>query len=145
MKSWKWYVKQYKKDPIYGREKVERGKMSKKSYEKIVKDRKRSKQFEKENGFACEEVWNLDNSIAKFIYVRLAYLRDNHAGVPGTLDIAYGDVDEANKEWIRILNVMVEGFYLYTKKESFLWNEDEKFLWKLTMQYFSEYFTSLWD
>ena len=164
MKNWKWYAKQFKKFPFYRITKdsylyidddeltEEENAAARKAEQKKAKKRARkARRFEKKWGFAYEECWNLDNTIAKFLYPRLAHLRDNHMGSPSQLlDIDYigGKVVDENtvhEKWDYILDTMTRGFYLYTTKEDYEMTEEEKALWKETKQLFVKYFECLWD
>ena len=145
MNSWKWYSKKYMKDPLYRLTNWKIERLSKKDAKKIAKRVRHARQFEKEHGFAFEDCWNLDNAIAKFLYPRLAYLRDKHMGVPGTLDAQFEHLEDADAEWTRILDVMTRGFYLYSLDEEYYWTEEDKELWADTLSYFTQYFSALWD
>lgn len=66
-------------------------------------------------------------------------------GVPGIIDSQFEQIEEADKEWIRILNVMTKGFYLYATKEDYEMSEEDKKIWIEAMEYFKEFFSCLWD
>jgi hypothetical protein len=151
MKSWKWYAKQLRENPPF---RLDESKSyswikSHKKRKKFIKiDRKaaqRARDFEKENGFAFEDCWNLDVAIAKFLYPRLAYLRDNHKGVPAIIDSEFETIEESDKEWTRILNRMTKGFYVYAAKEDYEYTDDEKALIEETKELLIKYFSCLWD
>ena len=109
-----------------------------------------SQDFYKENGFYFEEIWNLDIEICRFLAPRLAFLRDNHTGFPGQLckfDDNFNVIneDEAREKWNKILDTMVDGFYLYMSKDEFDLTIDEKKTINKALKYFKKYFTALWD
>lgn len=146
MKSWKWYVKQLKKNPPFrlGEDKNNWMK-SKKQAKKDKKNASRARSFEKENGFAYEDCWNLNLAIAKFLYPRLAYLRDNHVGVPAILSTNFETIEEADEEWTKILNQMTKGFYIFASKEDYDYTEQDKALIENAKKLLIEYFSALWD
>lgn len=109
-----------------------------------------SQDFYKKNDFYFEEVWNLDIEICRFLLPRLAFLRDNHSGVPGSLcklDESFNVIneEESREKWNKILNTMVDGFYLYISKEEFDLTEEEKKTINKALKYLKKYFKSLWD
>ena len=109
-----------------------------------------SQDFYKENGFYFEEIWNLDIEICRFLAPRLAFLRDNHTGFPGQLckfddDFNVINEEEAREKWNKILDTMVDGFYLYMSKDEFDLTIDEKKTINKALKYFKKYFTALWD
>lgn len=77
---------------------------------------------EDEEGFCEREFFNLDYTLALYIYPRLCYYRDNISDliVPGVLcGVEYSDIREEEKEkmkkekeekWHEILDKMIEGF-----------------------------------
>lgn len=163
MKFWKWYVKQFKKFPFYRITKdsyiyidddeltdEENAAARKVEQKKAKKRARKARRFEKKWGFRYEECWNLGNTIAKFLYPRLAYLRDNHIGSPAAIqDIeeASGKIVDENyvhKKWNEVLDTLTRGFYLYATKEDYEMNEEEKELWKETKRLFVKYFECLW-
>ena len=109
-----------------------------------------SQDFYRENGFYFEEIWNLDIEICRFLAPRLAFLRDNHTGFPGQLckfDDNFNVIneEEAREKWNKILDTMVDGFYLYMSKDEFDLTIDEKKTINKALKYFKKYFTALWD
>lgn len=127
--TWKWYAKQALKNPAYRISKIDD------RYEK-------ARAFKKKWGFHYEDTWNLDDTLATFLYPRLAFLRDNHYGHPTFENLEPKDWDN---EWIRILDTMTRGFYLYSKKEDYEWTDDETKLWEETKKLFIQYYSTLWD
>jgi hypothetical protein len=114
------------------------------------KDKKRykeSKKFYKKNGFYFEDSWNLDASIAAFILPRLVQLRDVGQGCPSSLvnNDKSPNQNECHIEWRKILNTMINGYYLYCTKEHFDWKEKDFELWRQTKQLTMQYYESLWD
>ena len=88
-------------------------------------------------GFDNSELWNLDGTIAKFIYPRLkAFLEksDESQAIPGPF--------ETYEEWRNILEQMVKGFELLASDR--IKADDEIELEKKALQLFSEYFFGLW-
>ena len=109
-----------------------------------------SQDFYREHGFYFEEIWNLDIEICRFLAPRLAFLRDNHTGFPGQLckfDDNFNVIneEEAREKWNKILDTMVDGFYLYMSKDEFDLTIDEKKTINKALKYFKKYFTALWD
>ena len=109
-----------------------------------------SQDFYKENGFYFEEIWNLDIEICRFLAPRLTFLKDNHTGFPGQLckfDDNFNVIneEEAREKWNKILDTMVDGFYLYMSKDEFDLTIDEKKTINKALKYFKKYFTALWD
>ena len=104
----------------------------------------------KQRGFDDSEIWNLDIEICRFLAPRLAFLRDNHTGFPGQLckfDDNFNVIneEEAREKWNKILDTMVDGFYLYMSKDEFDLTIDEKKTINKALKYFKKYFTALWD
>lgn len=109
-----------------------------------------SQDFYKKNDFYFEEVWNLDIEICRFLLPRLAFLRDNHSGVPESLcklDESFNVIneEESREKWNKILDTMVSGFYLYISKEELDLTEEEKKTINKALKYLKKYFKSLWD
>ena len=129
MKSWKWYAKQFLKNPFYRVTKkpdivytededttAEEAILANRRCKREAKKKyNKARRFEKKWGFAYEDCWCLDTAAAKFLYPRLAYLRDNHCGAPGRLVADYATEQDAHQAWTRILDTMARGFYLYVK------------------------------
>lgn len=123
------------------------------------------REFVKEHGFSFTDAWGLDHVIACFIAPRLAYLRDNHTGYPGSFyteakKIAnitkIPDVDElADAMWIEILDEMIEAFCLIIDEEEPILNlsyseydkerRKRELLIKKGLAAFATYYQSLWD
>lgn len=144
MKSWKFYAKKCLKHPVFKLSQKtlcwRRG-MSKKKKKDDLKRIKEARAFEKKWGFAYEETWNLNDSVAKYLYPRLAYLRDHACGYPST----FIDCKDGAQQWAGILDVMTRGFYLYATKDDLEWTEEENALWEETMELFVKYYCDLWD
>ena len=105
------------------------------------KRQKKADDFEKKHGFRYEDSWNLDNSIACYILPRLVWLRDTTHGYPSE----FVKEKDGAKEWEKILNEMIYGFYLYVSKDSALWDDDEKKIWLRAKCWFIKYYSNLWD
>lgn len=100
-----------------------------------------------------EECWNLDNYFAANILVHLIHYKEQQIGCPGTLlelDENFNPINEdaAFKEWQKILDDMIKGFYLYCVADvMFL---DDKMLREYNttvnraFSLFKEYFSALW-
>ena len=87
-----------------------------------------------ERGFDNSELWNLDGTIAKFIYPRLKAFLECSDGVRPS-DMTY-------EEWKAILEKMVNGFELMASDR--IKTDDEEELENKALKLFSEYFFTLW-
>lgn len=88
-------------------------------------------------GFDDTEHWNLDNSIASYIYPRLKKFREDPLGYPSDL---------SEKEWHEILGKMMHSFEHFTSGKNFDQNaskEIEKVQEGLNL--FAKYYNSLWN
>ena len=123
------------------------------------------REFIKEHGFSFTDAWGLDHVIACFIAPRLAYLRDNHMGCPGSFyakakKIAsitkISDVNElADALWVETLDEMIEAFCLIIDEEEPILNlsyseydkerRKRELLIKKGLAAFATYYQSLWD
>ena len=123
------------------------------------------REFVKEHGFSFTDAWTLDHVIACFIAPRLAYLRDNHMGCPGSIyakakkianTINIPDVDElADAMWTETLDEMIEAFCLIIDEEEPILglpseeyskeNRKRELLIKKGLAAFATYYQSLWD
>lgn len=149
MKSWKEYAKWIKNEkPHYN---LNHDLTS--TDKKLRKRAKKAKKFKKKWGFRYEHTWCLDQEIAKFVLPRLAYLRDHHCGYPSCLcefDRNYLPIneEEAEKQWVQILDDMCIAFELIIKdeiggtKEEF---ERRQATIKKGLELFTKYFQNLWD
>ena len=62
-----------------------------------------------EDGFIPAEVWNLDSTLAMYIYSHLCYFRDNcNVGHPGNM---------SEEKWNKILDDMITAFKLLIEKD----------------------------
>ena len=89
-----------------------------------------------ERGFDESETWNLDATIAKFIYPRLkAFIEDvkRMGCFPASMTF---------DEWIKILEDMLKGFELLVSDE--IKNDDEDEIIEHSLDLFRKYFFSLW-
>ena len=110
-----------------------------------------------ERGFDNSELWSLDATIAKFILPRLKAFRECHCGYPGNL---------SDEKWNEILDKMIIAFDIYLNDDDLINSEEiirkfhkqgffkgrtlEKCLqlhadFEKGMEYFHEYWMSLWD
>ena len=123
------------------------------------------REFIKEHGFSFTDAWGLDHVIACFIAPRLAYLRDNHTGYPGSFYTEAKkianitkilDVDElADAMWVETLDEMIEAFcFIIDEGEPILGLPYEEYskencrrelLIKKGLAAFATYYQSLWD
>lgn len=99
-------------------------------------------EFEKKYGFNPAEIWNLDETIARFILPRLTYYKDIHTGYPQ---------DCSCEQFEKYLDKMIYAFlYIASRKHydlSFDINKRKQQLEKVQegLDLFSKYFMSLWD
>jgi len=101
------------------------------------KDQKKADDFEKEHGFRYEDAWNLDHAIATFILPRLVQLRDTTHGYP---------VGLTNKEeWLKTLDQIIFGFYIYVTKDLIFWDDEDNKIWFRAKALFCKHFSGLWD
>ena len=102
------------------------------------------KQQRLERGFDDSELWNLNDSIARFIYPRLKAFSEDTISYP---------IGLTPKKWERILNDMVLAFKLIIEDDE---DENGNLLPKEVidenlkkikkgLNYFAKYFLSLWD
>jgi hypothetical protein len=89
-----------------------------------------------ERGFDESETWNLDATIAKFIYPRLKVFIEDVKRVgcfPASMTF---------DEWLKILDDMLKGFELLVSDE--IKNEDEDKIIEHSLDLFRKHFFSLW-
>ena len=102
---------------------------------------KKLKEQRMTRGFDDSETWNLDITIAKFIFPRLKAFKECNHGFPSSL---------TEKKWNKILDEMIEGFELYCKKDEWEFEQDlnernDKFAKvNKSLKLFSKYFYNLW-
>ena len=82
-----------------------------------------------EEEIPLEELWNLHNTIAQYIYPRLKAFREKHGGAPGCFDYKNGEPRYSEKygphnkrkicfkEWDKILDKMIIGFELWLSQD----------------------------
>lgn len=84
------------------------------------KNDKREKKYKKERlkyGFDPSECWSLYSTIAKFIYPRLKFFRDNLSGTP-IFNYDNGiPIEEGMKQWEEILDKMLYSFDMIAYKD----------------------------
>lgn len=107
------------------------------------------------NDFYYEECWNLDVTIAALILPRLIHFRDSSIGTPGIFyqydeqGSSIIDEKEAYIQWIKILNKMIDAFYLVAIGANFTCDTTE--LSSISkrihegLELFSKFYLSLWD
>jgi len=102
----------------------------------------------KKYGFCDREIWNLDYTIAKFIYPRLKrFIKMKSFTYPSRIT---GESEEEKiKKWNEILNQILKSFHiiLYEDKFNLSSFEYEKQKEKINkgLYLFSKYFQDLWD
>ena len=92
-------------------------------------------------GFDNSELWNLDNTIAKFIYPRLQAFRENNNSYPHGM---------SEKKWHGILDDMIKAFYSLAYVDTMsLPNvtdmEKENAMREKGLKLFAKWFQHLWD
>jgi len=90
-----------------------------------------------ERGFDNSEIWNLDGTIAKFIYPRLKVFLEH------TQEVNSHPGDMEYEEWEDILKQMVLGFELISSDR--IKTDEENKLQEKTLELFSKYFFNLWN
>ena len=108
--------------------------------EHMLKDKRQKewKKQRKEKGFDNTELWNLDNTIAQFIFPRLKAFKEKTPKIPGNL---------TEQEWNKILEDMLYPFETiiqdnwYTKVPT----KEECKKFKKGLKLFSKYLMALWD
>lgn len=95
-------------------------------------------------GFSDNELWNLDNTIAKFILPRLIrFKKEMRSGLPQNQEDTSRSLTQA--EWDDILDNMIFAFNyaqnIYTKS----CNKEDYKRYELGMRQFATYFLDLWD
>lgn len=87
-----------------------------------------------ERGFDSSELWNLDATIAKFIYPRLKVFAENADGCHPS--------DVTQEEWNDILKRMVNGFELLSSDR--MKSDEEAQLEDDALDLFAQWFNGLW-
>ena len=95
-----------------------------------------------EDGFVNAEFWNLDSTLAMYIYSHLCYFRDNcNVGHPGNM---------SEEKWNKILDDMITAFRLLVEEDKITdyksvqsKNREKKINYGLRL--FAKYFYNLWD
>ncbi len=96
--------------------------------------------FEDEEGFVPAEMWNLDGSLAIYIYSQLCYFKEhyNH-GYPGGM---------TPEKWDKTLDAMITAFRLLIENGNLTDNINSKNREKkikFGLKQFIKYFNHLWD
>ena len=89
-----------------------------------------------ERGFDESETWNLDGTIARFVYPRLKVF------IEDVKKIGCYPASMTFDEWIKILDDMLKGFELLVSDE--IKNEDEDKIIEHSLDLFRKHFFSLW-
>lgn len=100
---------------------------------------------EDEDGFVHQEFYNLDTTLAMYIYSYLCYFKEHcNVGYPGFL---------TEEKWNETLDAMIEGFKLYLKeddnneineKDRYYMSKNKEKKIKYGMRLFIKYFKNLW-
>lgn len=93
------------------------------------------KKQQKELGFDSTELWNLDSTIAKFVYPRLKMFSKNAVHHPPGVTW---------KEFKSILDEITEAFRLIADDEEYGWSVENNEKIQKGLELFSKYFGSLW-
>lgn len=122
-------------------------KQNKRYFKKYVEDSrvKKFKQYKKEHGFNPTDIWSLDVSISLYILPRLCYFRDNLSGYPADFINDENNDKKSTKEWRKVLNKMINSFYLSIEKPTDRDLTELNKEIKEGLELFSQYFGSLWD
>jgi len=114
-----------------------KSKEGKKELKKCKKRFKKYRKHYKKHGWDPTETWNLDQTLANFVFPRLVYFRKNLHGYPGNL---------TKKEWKEILDKIIKSMKSASKGyEDVDYDEKE---WKRIQEgfkLFGKYFSNLWD
>jgi len=101
-----------------------------------LKDKRRSKFRNqiKTRGFDDSELWNLDITIAKFIYPRLKAFKEAEAGIPGGF---------TKRSWERTLNQMIAAFKIVSEGDSNYTATQQTKVQK-GLEVFTKHYSRLW-
>jgi hypothetical protein len=88
-----------------------------------------------ERGFDETELWNLDNTIAKFVLPRLVAFGEGMGGHPATLTV---------EGWAEMLNSMIKAFELLADDEAMPGLEQNKIM-ETGLANFCKYYRHLWN
>ena len=99
-----------------------------------IEDKKTKKQIV-EQGFADSELWNLDETIIRFVLPRLKRLKEIQKGYPANL---------TEEEWDKILSEIIECMEMYLDKIYNKFEEDEYKRVKKGFKLFGKYLMDLW-
>lgn len=110
----------------------------------------------KTRGFADDELWNLDRTIAEFILPRLVEFAKNGGSVPFELyPIGYTNSLGTKKQvrierevaakWEKILNKMIRSFELYNNEKFYSLDRAKYGIIQEGLDLFSKYFMNLWN
>ena len=77
-----------------------------------------------EEGFVPAEFFNLDTSLALYIYSHLCYFKE-HISHIATPSLCYKngnelDSDKSQKKWDKILNIMIDGFKMLIADDGYI-------------------------
>ena len=88
-------------------------------------------------GFAVDDTYSLDYSMAKWFTPRLKYFKENLHSYPPNM---------TPEEWDEILEEMYIGFEMMTRKyDDFLNSEEDFAIMKRSVELFSQHYFDLWD
>lgn len=111
--------------------------MNKKLKKKLGKREKLFKKQKKERGWSDDELWSLDNTLAKLILPRLKRFRKISSGFP------YSET-ETQETWYEKIDKMIFAFEFYAKdKFELITKKDSK---RITqgLNLFAKYYGNLW-
>lgn len=87
-------------------------------------------------GYDDSEMWNLCNTIAKFIYPRLVTFKENGSSFPCQL---------SESKWNKYLDTMIFAFKCFSKVDAIDLNEKDRKKAFKGLGLFSKYFLDLWS
>lgn len=87
-------------------------------------------------GFSDKELWNLDITIAKFIYPRLERLIDYQHGYPAEF---------TEEEWNEVLKRMIRAFKIISSDDFWDMDVEKKCVIESGLDFFRKHYFSLWD
>ena len=92
---------------------------------------------EKSQQFSDKELWNLDKTLAEYIYPRLKRFKEIVSGRPGCF--------ETQEKWLNTLEQMIVAFELLSREDPVLFlKEDERKDVDKGLKKFYKYYNCLW-
>lgn len=135
-------VKVKKYTGVYGGYKLKKAEYEEPNFYRTLENPSIFKAFEQKYGFNPAEVWNLDETIARFILPRLTYYKDIHTGYPQ--QCSYEQFEEYLDKMIYSFLYIAQGKHYNLSLDI---NERKQQLQKVQegLDLFSKYFMNLWD